>query len=147
MSPSTTVRPRTDSPARWRVFLDHDVLAILVSAVLALVLTHWLVARPAHVSMTIANDTGYELFVESSAPGSDGWTPVLVLDPGDTRQDRVTVDQGDAWVFRFTGQGHRSDELTVTRDELADAGWTLTIPGEVGSQLERQGAAPPPRSR
>jgi len=147
MSPSTALRPREDSPARFPSFVSHELVAIVVAAVLVLAITQWSVAGPSRVQMTIVNETDYALTVAARGRDGGGWTSVLVVEPGQTRPDRVTIDHGDEWVFQFSGQGRSGVELRLTREQLADNDWNLVVPRSVAEQLERQGATPPQRSR
>lgn len=49
------------------------------------------------------------------------------------------VDQGDAWIFRFSTQGEDSGELQVARQQLERDGWRIRVPAEVGEQLAVEG--------
>ncbi len=146
MSPSTVLRPRAGEAAPWFSFLRHDLVAIVLAALAALVVTTWLVDSPARVPLTVVNHTDYELTIATSEPGSEQ----LAAPAGDrprrgTNGPRRRSIRDPEWVFRFGGQGRDGGEIAVTRDELRDAGWRFEVPPEVITQLEEAGATPPPR--
>jgi hypothetical protein len=143
MSPSTATRPRAESDARWR-WLHHDTVAIVVAAALAFTITQLLVHQPAQVTVTVVNETPYELRIEAAGAGADSWAPVMVIDPRRTRQRTGLIDQGEQWRVQFAGQGRSGGEITVTRDELEADGWRLVVPASVVEELELRGATPPP---
>jgi hypothetical protein len=145
MSPSTALRPRAGEAAPWRSLLGHDLVAIVLAGLAALIVATWLVDSPGRVPLTVVNHTDYELTIATSKPGSNSWLPLLVIDPGEERTVQGAIDPGPEWVFRFAGQGRDGGEIAVTRDELRDAGWRFEVPPEVITQLEEAGATPPHR--
>jgi hypothetical protein len=146
MSPSTALRPRAGDTDRWRLFLNHDLLAIVVAAIVAVLLTQWLVDAPERVPLTVVNGTDYELTIDVGEPGETGWLPVVAIDPHQEQNRAGTIDQGDEWVFRFLGQGRSGGEVAITRDALEASGWRFEVPSEVVATLEANGATPPPRT-
>lgn len=145
MSPSTVLRPRAGETAPWRSFVNHDVLAIVVSGLVALIITVLLVDNPSRVSITVVNPTQYELTIAVAKPGHPGWLPLVVIEPGQERLLDGTIDQGREWLFRFSGQGRDGGEIAMTRDELRNDDWRFVVPQEVVDQLQKAGATPPPR--
>ncbi len=144
MSPSTVLRPRAGETAPWRSFLNHDVLAIVVSGVVALIIAVVLVDNPPRVSITVVNPTEYELTIAIASPDHTGWLPLVVIEPGQERLLDGTIDQGREWLFRFSGQGRDGGEIAMTRDELRNDDWRFEVPQEVVDQLQKAGATPPP---
>jgi hypothetical protein len=124
--------------------LHHDVVAIVVAAVLAVTIAQLIVQQPSRVDVTVVNETPYQLRIEAAGEGDSSWFPVMVVDPRETRERTGSVDQGELWRLQFAGQGRRSGEITVSRDELEADGWRLVVPPSVVEDLERQGATPPP---
>ena len=145
MSPSTALRPRAGEAAPWLSFLRHDLVAVVLAGLAAVLVTAWLVDSPARVPLTVVNNTNYELTIATSKPGTNSWLPLLVINPGEERTVQGTIDPGPEWLFRFAGQGQDGGESAVTRDELRDAGWRFEVPAQVAAQLEDAGATPPPR--
>ena len=54
------------------------------------------------------------------------------------------LEQGDTWIFTFSYAGARATELRLSRDALAAADWTVTVPDSVGAALEAAGLDPSP---
>jgi hypothetical protein len=145
MAPSTVLRPQNHSPVRWRGVFAQDVVVIVLVGVIAVVLAQLFVTTPARRSLTLVNDSDYELTVEAARPGDTSWAPIAILDP--RQPERVTrpIDQGDEWVLRFRSQGRSGGEVAVAREQLDQDGWRFVIPPTVAEELEAAGATPPPR--
>jgi hypothetical protein len=144
MTPSTALRPREDSAARWPSFVGHDLFVIIVIAIIAVVVTVLITRPPDRVSITIVNDSDYELTIWAAAPDDRSRTPVGIVGPRSTRDATRTIDQGSTWVFSFAGQGTDAGDHQVTREQLADDGWHLRVPSSISERLERTGVDPPP---
>jgi hypothetical protein len=146
MSPSTALRPLEDSPVRWRAVIGHDLVIILLAGAIAVALAQLLVTTPPKRTLTIVNGSDYELTVEAARPGDSSWTPVTIVDPRQSGRQARTIDQGDQWVFRFSGQGRSSGEVAISAEQLETDSWQFVVPPEVIAELENAGATPPPRS-
>lgn len=144
MTPSTALRPREDSASRWPSFVGHDLFVIVVVAIAAVVLTVLITQPPDRVSLTIVNDTNYELTIWAKAPGDSSRTPVGIVGARSTRDAQRTIDQGSTWVFSFVGQGADAGEYQITREQLANDDWHLRVPREISEHLEQSGLDPPP---
>ena len=147
MNERTRSRPsRADRPARsiGRI-LRADAVAIVIAIASVLVVGVVLLDGPARISrLTVANPTDYDVSIQL-APGADGaWLPLAVLGQRSTREVRDVIDQGDSWVFRFRAQGQDGGDLTISRAELAAAGWQVTVPATVTSRLQALGVPPSP---
>ena len=146
MSPSTALRPRAGQAAPWRSFFRHDLVAIVLAALAALLITTWLVDSPARVSLTVVDKHDYELTIATSEARHEQ----LAIGAGDqprrgAHRRRARSIPGPEWLFRFAGQGRDGGEIAVTRDELRTLGWRFEVPPGVVTQLEEAGATPPPR--
>lgn len=146
MSPSTVLRPRNDETASWHGVFTSDLVAIVVASIAAVVFTSWLVASPDRVSLTVDNQTAYQLTIMATSADHDGWLPVMVVGPGREQTKGGVIDQGATWILRFSGQGHDGGEITVTREQLRADDWHFTVPNDVADRLEADGATPPPPS-
>jgi hypothetical protein len=125
--------------------LDSDLAAILVSSVLALSIGSYVVRGPALVEVvSVTNPSEYDISVQVSGGGSDGWMAVATASRRSTTATVDVIDQGEVWVFRFSAQGREGGELRVTVSDLEQAGWTVTVPDEVTQHLREVGAPPPP---
>jgi hypothetical protein len=145
MSPSTALRPLEDSPVRWRAIIGHDLVIILLASAVAVALAQLVVPTPPKRTLTIVNGSDYELTVEATRPGDSSWTPVAIVDPRHPGRPARTIDQGDQWVFRFSGQGRSGGEVAISAEQLETDGWQFVVPPDVVSELESAGATPPPR--
>jgi hypothetical protein len=59
---------------------------------------------------------------------------------GNSETFRDVLDAGASWRFRFRYAGTTTD-LVVTRQALADAGWTVAVPETFADDLEATGTA------
>jgi hypothetical protein len=94
--------------------------------------------------VTYENPTDYALSVEVSSGPGEGWTAAGFVPQRSTTVAEEIPDQGELWVFRFDSQGARGGELRLSRSELEAAGWTVSIPADVGRRLAESGAPPTP---
>ena len=132
------LRPAERS-VRGRLALG-DTPAAVVAAGLAILVGLLIAPRGDRVDLEVVNPTKYEITVEVSDQPDGSRTRVTTLAPGVTRTVFEVADQGDTWVFLFTGQGKDGGVLTVSAADLAASGWRLEIPVDVGEALAQQGA-------
>ena len=111
-----------------------------MAAGLAIVVGLLIAPRGDRVDLEVVNPTKYEITVEVSDEPGGVRTRITTLGPGVTRLVPEVADQGDTWVFQFTGQGKDGGVLTVSAVELAAAGWRVEVPADVAEALARQGA-------
>ena len=87
-----------------------------------------------HVQVQNPSEYGVEMAVSNAS--RDGWMPVGTTLPDRTTTFAEVYDQGDTWVVRFAyGPFERS--MTVSRADLQRAGWQVTVPDELITQLRR----------
>lgn len=104
-------------------------LAVLLVAVFALLMQ--LVAAPATVDhIAISNRSGLELEISIHPSGDPRWLPVAAMEARSTTTVVDVLDQGDEWVFRGEHAGQRVGELRISRRDLANRGWHVTIPAD-----------------
>jgi hypothetical protein len=123
-------------------------IALGLVAVLGLIVVSRLVPDAATVDrVTVRNGTVYDLDVDATGAGRDGWTPVgIAIARSDTSMKDV-IDSGDVWIFRFSGQGRDGGELRVTRSQLEADDWEVSVPASVGDRIRASGAPPSPAPR
>ena len=143
MAPDIAIRP-----ARTRRGLDPRTVGRL-TGLLAAALFFGIVPRmfvsPATVAqLRLVNQTPYALDVEVTDAQLQGWTAVGTAEPAGQTVIQDVIDQGNSWVFHFSSQGEDGGEVHVTKAELTGSGWQVVIPSSVGTQLQREGAPPPP---
>lgn len=143
-APMTASRPPGEAHAyrsrRARVY-DAVVLAVALAAVLPVAsLLH---LPPFVDAVTVSNATVYDVRIEV-AGGGTGWTAIgTARRAGASTFERV-IDQGEAWVFRFSAQGWHGGMLRVPRSTLEADDWRIAIPEEVGRTLAARDAPRPP---
>ena len=119
------------------------VPAFLVGAFLAvvLVLVSFSLRTPDMVSVTVDNPLQWRSEVSVRSADSTAWTPAGAV----ARESDLTFlelpDQGSDWVVRFSYAGS-TEEVAVTRDELAAQSWTIEVPASLGTQLDEAGIPP-----
>ena len=94
--------------------------------------------------VTFVNTTAYDISIDATGAERDGWLLVGTAQKNSTTVVEGTIDQGDVWIFRFSGQGQQVGEVKMTRDELEQAKWTVQIPDSIGAALRAAGAPPSP---
>ena len=94
--------------------------------------------------ITIDNDTGYDVHVTLAGFEDGGILPLGVARQQCRSTFEEVLDAGDTWVFHLGAQGREGGAITMTRDELARAGWHVILPSSVGDQLAAAGAPAPP---
>jgi hypothetical protein len=142
MNERTRSRPsRADRPAQsFGRYLRADAVAIVIAIAAVLVVGVVLLAGPARIDhLTVANPTDYDVSIQLASGTNDAWLPFAVVGQRSTQQFRDVLDQGDTWVFRIRAQGQDAGDVTVTRAELAAAGWQMTVPASVTAQLQGLG--------
>jgi hypothetical protein len=147
MNERTRSRPsRADRPAQpIGRYLRADALAIVIAIAAVLVIGVFLLDGPARISrLTVANPTDYDVSVELAPTTDGGWLPLAVLGQRSTRDLRDVIDQGDTWVFHFRAQGQDAGDVTIARGDLAAAGWKVTVPASVTTQLQALGVPSSP---
>lgn len=113
------------------------VVAVMLGAGL------WLARGPKFVDhVSIANPSGYDLNVDVTGAGRDGWLPISVATGGRTTTTRDVVDQRDTWIFRFSYAGSPGGQVSVSRSDLAKRGWRIEVPQDVAERLRAAGVQP-----
>ena len=137
---------RADRPSRsLREYLRPDAIAITIALLVIIVLGAFVLDGPARVHrLTLDNPSEFEVAVDVSSGPHGGYVPLAVLGVNTTRDYQDVLDQGRTWVFRFRSQGRQADIVTVTREQLAAANWTMTVPDAAIQQLRQAGAPASP---
>ncbi len=95
-------------------------------------------------TLTVVNDTDYEITVEVSA-GSGDRTPLDTLGPHSRDVSDEVADQGTTWVFHFSSAGVDAGSLRLTRPTLSNQDWTVRVPPTAAARLQAARVAPAPR--
>jgi hypothetical protein len=111
-------------------------IAVLIAAVLAVSVR--IVEEPDFVDrLTVVNQSTADVDIAVGPAGAAGWTPEGVAGAKGTTTFLGVVDQGEIWRLRLTSGGVTVRQR-ITRAQLADAGWRVTIPASTGDALERR---------
>lgn len=132
--------PRSRSSRLARVGELLIVLAILAGVIFVLNRLS-LDETPTYRSVTVENPTSFIINIEVTSAQRDGWFDVGSVRRENRETFEQTPDPGDQWVFRFSYGGVDAGELTVSRDQLAQDGWRITVPAEAAALLREAGLA------
>ena len=137
MNPTMTQRPSQSSRiARAGALL----IAVALGAGVILVLSRLGLGETASPrSVTVENPSPYIINVAVSGPERDGWVDVGSVRRENRETFEQTPDPGNEWVFRFSYARVDAGELVVTREQLAQDGWRITVPPESTEQLRQAG--------
>ena len=120
------------------------IVAVALSSVPALRLPRFV------SSLSVANPTEEALQIDFSGPSQSGWMPLGTVGPRSRLDVEEVFDQGGAWVFRLrrSADGRAYALLQVTREQLVDAHWSITVPHRDldlrrSAELDRINAAGP----
>jgi hypothetical protein len=106
-------------------------VALVVPLVAAFVLLMQLVAGPATVDrIAIRNRSDLELEVSIHPGGDPSSLPLAAIEARSTTTVDDVLDQGDKWVFRGEHAGQRVGDLRLSRRDLENRGWQVTIPAD-----------------
>ncbi len=134
------IRPpnRPAFPARLTALVAAGVVAATGTVMLLLALE-----GPSFVDeVNVVNGTVYRFNVAVAGPDDDGVVELGALGRDDQNRFQAVLDQGDVWVFSFSYGGVDGGEVSVTRDELEAAGWTLDVPAAAEERLRQSGVTP-----
>ncbi len=97
-------------------------------------------------AVTVDNPTPYNLQVDVAAPGGEEVVELGTVPREGSRAFEQVVDQGGQWAFRLTFGGREVGEIVVSRAQLEEAGWRVSVPGDVARALAEAGHPPSARS-
>ncbi len=139
MNPVLT-NPRSQSSRLGGVGEFLMVVALAAGVIFALI-GLGLDDMPTYRQLTVENPAPYIINVDVTSAERDGWLHVGIV----RREGRQTfeglADPGDQWAFRFSYGGAAVGELSVSRDQLAREGWTITVPAEAAERLRHAGVS------
>ena len=126
MHTMTTRAPK--APQRsWRPVAA--VIAIAFVAGVAFFVMGGLVRSPDVIPrIEIDNQTADLVDVLARGDDDHDLMPVAVVEPQRRGIAEDVVDQGDHWTFVVEASGRPVTTIRLSRDELVQAGWVLTIP-------------------
>jgi hypothetical protein len=73
-----------------------------------------------------------------------GWVSIATVDRESTLVINHVYDEGATWRVRFSGQARDGGNIEMSRADLENNGWRLTVPNDVADQLTNAGATASP---
>ncbi len=137
MNPVLT-HPRSQSSRLGRVGELLIVVAVAAGVIFALIALG-VDDMPTYRHLTVENPLPYMINVDVASAERDGWLDVGTVRRESRQTFEELADPGDQWVFRFAYGGVDAGELTVSRDQLAQDRWKITVPAEVAERLRGAG--------
>jgi hypothetical protein len=122
---TATSRPRIGTDRT--VWVSHLITALVAAA--AIVTATRLLALPSVVDrITVENPTRSNLTISVTDEDRDGWMTIGIAPPEATSTFDQIIDHGHTWIFRFSADGVGDVELQLTRQQLDDGQWRLSVP-------------------
>jgi hypothetical protein len=124
-----------------------DLIGMVVTAglwVAAMAVVTPLLRIPAHVDQVIIdNPSAWAVDVHATDENAEGWVAIGVVEREDEQTFRGVLDQGDIWIFRFA-YGGQFAETQLTRTELEQDNWRVTVPDQLVTRLRAAGVPESP---
>lgn len=143
---SSVLDPPRPSPARApRRIVVIAVVAAAVAVGLVVAVQRLLPSGATMRRITVNNPTPFHLEIDVAGTGS---TRAVTLGPIGREQEKTfdgVIDQGDQWIFRFASGGDDGGEMRLSRAQLEQNGWKITVADGVGRRLQAAGVPPSPR--
>ncbi len=146
MTGPTTVHPAerpTTAPGTANRVAAAVVVTVAALGVL-IPLSRMSASPPLVARITFVNPTEYDLDVDVTDAERGGWLAVGTAHKNQSTTVEDTIDQGEVWIFRFSGQGQDAGELRISRSQLERDRWTVQIPAQISETLRAKGAPAPP---
>ena len=96
---------------------------------------------PHTVTLTVQNRLAWQTEVSVRPADSASWTAAGAVARDDQLDFLALPDQGEQWVIRFSYAG-QSEDVAISREELAAQDWTIDVPQGLGDQLENADISP-----
>lgn len=139
----TRLDTRPYPPSVRRALPKIGLYACLAAALVLMLVGLSLLSLPSVVpKLTVVNPGAYQVHVEVSGSGKDGWLDLGAVERESTKTLEELIDQGHTWLFRFSYGGVPAGETVVVRSALKRDGWRITVPAEVTERLRQTGMAP-----
>lgn len=127
---------RPPMQARRPETLPAALVAVLLAVLFGLAL--FTLRTPDTVSLTVDNPLAWRAEVSVRAAGSSAWTGAGAVSREGQLDFLQLPDQGADWVLRFSYAG-QSQEIEITRDQLAAQNWTVEVPESLAGELKAAG--------
>ena len=116
----------------------NDIIGIVVTGLVyaaAMAATVPALRLPAYVDqITIDNPHAWDVNTDVTDRERDGWVGIGAVDRDTEHTFHSVIDQGDTWIFDFAYAGEHA-ELRVSRHQLEQDDWRVTVPDELIDRL------------
>jgi len=91
--------------------------------------------EPYVAKLVVSNRTTNIVLVEVRGKAGDGSLDLGTAQPkSDLKVDEV-LDMGSTWTFRFRRPNGPAREITLSREALRSAGWTVSVPSDLHASV------------
>jgi hypothetical protein len=143
---SSVLDPPRPSPARAPRRVALIAVAAVVAALALLLAAQQLLPSPATTRrITVDNPTPFHLEIDAAGTGSARAVTVGAIGRQQAKTFDGVIDQGGQWIFRFASGGTDGGEMRVSRAQLEQDGWKITVADDVARRLQAAGVPPSPR--
>jgi hypothetical protein len=137
----TAPRPLRSTTQRW--WQRPDNVIVLVTLILIMAVATMLHPPPKVPPVHVVNESTLTLSLAVRPSNVSGWMDIGTFRPGQTTVQEI-IDQGDTWLVTARAGSRTSPPFAVSRSQMRDQHWKLTVPQEVTDHLRRNGAVPEP---
>jgi hypothetical protein len=92
--------------------------------------------------LVVVNETDYHANVDVRGM-EGGWLGLTKVPANQDREVGDVIDQGPSWTFRFSYGSRAPVDVTMSKQELIEAGWQVEVPAELEDRLQAEGVPPP----
>jgi hypothetical protein len=143
---SSVLDPPRPSPARApRQAALIAVVAVLGALALVFAAQQLLPSGATTRRITVDNPTPFHLEIDAAGTGSARAVTVGPIGREQQKTFEGVIDQGDQWIFRFASGATDGGEMRVSRGQLEQDGWKITVAADVARRLQAAGVPPSPR--
>ncbi len=136
--------PRPPSARAPRRTVVIALVAVAAAVALVLAAQQLLPSPTSTRRITVKNPTPFHLEIDAAGTGS---ARAVTLGPIGREQEKTfegVIDQGHQWIFRFASGGNDAGEMRVSRAQLEQDNWRITVADDVARRLQAAGVPPSP---
>jgi hypothetical protein len=143
MTQATMARPQVPR----RTFPPLSLIALVVVGALLCAGMVYALRNPKVVPrVTVENPSSLDINVSVRSADDDARLLLATVPPTTSATNLDVFDQGDEWIFSFSGGGIDGGTLRVSRAKLAADGWRVVVPESVIRRIQTGTFVPAYRS-
>lgn len=131
-----SIRPEGRAVAAWGVAALLGLGAVLAAGEL--------LDEPDTVDLVLVNESTRAVTVHVQGDEAAPLLPVATVDPGEERSVDQVIDQGGRWLVTYSVAGLDVGTTDLAGDDLAEAGYRITVPAAVDDAAASEGIEPTP---